>query len=50
MIAEENHNHFSYLISLPFMGPLYRGDTLCKERSYEEWEIDSDKCITTFQG
>ena len=47
IIEDENNNHFSYLVRLPYD---LRNDTSCDERGYEEWEIDSDYCITTFEG
>ena len=47
LIEDEIQNHFSYLVWLPSD---IQSDTSCVERNYEEWELDSRYCITTFQG
>ena len=47
LIEDEIQNNFSHLVSLPSG---IRSDTSCVERNYEEWELDSGYCITTFQG
>ena len=47
LIEDEIQNHFSYLVFLPWD---IKSDTSCFERNYEEWELDSEYCITTFQG
>ena len=49
LIEDENQNRFAYLIVLP-PDIRYTSDTSCVERNYEEWELDSDFCITSFQG
>ena len=41
LIEDEIQNHFSYLVGLPFN---------CAARNYEQWELNSNYCITTFQG
>ena len=48
IIEDENNNHFSYVVRLPFWS-----DTSCDERGYKEWDRlyeNVSTCITTFQG
>ena len=47
LIEDEIQNHFSHLVLLPYD---IRSNTSCVERNYEEWELISDYCITSFQG
>ena len=47
LIEDEIQNHFSFLVLLP---GIFESNTACVERNYEEWELDSDVCITTFEG
>ena len=47
LIEDEIQNNFSYLVWLPTgISSVFR----CFERNYEEWELASNVCITTFQG
>ena len=56
IIEDENNNHFSYRVRLPYDLWSY---TSCDERGYEEifmefkeihWNRVNKDCITTFQG
>ena len=47
LIEDEIQNNFSHLVWLPSD---ILSNTSCFERNYEEWDIDSDYCITSFQG
>ena len=47
LTEDEIQNNFFYLVELPFD---IQSDTSCFERNYEEWELDSWYCITSFQG
>ena len=47
LIEDEIQNNFSHLVWLPFD---IRSNTSCVERNYEEWDIDSRSCLTSFQG
>ena len=48
LVEDEIQNHFSFLVLLPF--DQWQCNTSCVERNYEEWELDFEVCITTFQG
>ena len=47
LIEDGIQNNFSFLIFLPWD---IQSDTFCFERNYEEWELSSRYCITSFQG
>ena len=47
LLEDEIQNIFFYLVELPYD---IQSDTSCFERNYEEWELDSDFCVTSFQG
>ena len=57
--GSENQNNFSYLVLLPIdwytidldgPDPWYHVKLLCEERGFEKWKVDSNRCITSFQG
>ena len=45
-MGDKNENHFSYV----FWFPSDTQNNTCVERGYEEWKLDPNWCITTFQG